>query len=152
MKNILFVCTGNTCRSCMAEAIFNHFCDIGGFTAISAGVSVINGSKTSNNAAKVIKQSLNQDISNRKAVKINQSLIENSEIVLTMTLYIKNILQQKFAKLKYKIFTLNEYVSIDNDIIDPFGSDIETYTQTYNQLVYSIKVLLQKLKEDTSIC
>ena len=44
--NILFVCTGNTCRSCMAEAIFNSICDIDGVRAYSAGISIIPGSKT----------------------------------------------------------------------------------------------------------
>lgn len=65
MKNILFVCTGNTCRSCMAEAIFNYLCDIEHIKAISAGVAVVEDSVTSKNSAAVVKQNINIDISSR---------------------------------------------------------------------------------------
>ncbi len=56
-----------------------------------------------------------------------------------------------FPEFKYKIFTLNEYVSVNSDILDPFGSDIQVYKKTYTQLRSSIILLLRKLKEDIGI-
>lgn len=151
MKKILFVCTGNTCRSCMAEAIFNKFCDIDGVIAESAGMSVIPNSKTSLNSSKVIKEYINIDISNRKAEELTENIIKNADLILSMTEYIKCRLIKSFKHFEDKIFTLNEIVSLKGDIIDPFGGDITIYRSTYKEIENSILLLLKKIKEDIGI-
>lgn len=147
MKNILFVCTGNTCRSCMAEAIFNHLCDIDGVRAYSAGMAVVHNSKTSKNSAFILKETIGRDISQRKASQLTKDMIENSGLILTMTSYMRDVLIGTFPQFKDKIYTLNEYVSVEGEIVDPFGGGIEVYRETYKQLISSIKLLLDKLKK-----
>jgi protein-tyrosine phosphatase len=151
IMNILFVCSGNTCRSCMAEAIFNTLKDNKAISAFSAGAYAVHGSKTSTNSAEVVFRSLGTDISDRFAVQLNENHMKEADLVLTMTEGIRRLLASEYPKYGYKVCTINGYVGVKGDIIDPYGGSIEVYKNTYSQLKDSIELLLAKLKEDISI-
>ncbi|MFL0250500.1 low molecular weight protein arginine phosphatase [Clostridium neuense] len=148
---ILFVCSGNTCRSCMAEAIFNSICDIDNVKAISAGLSVFPGSKTSLNCAMIVNESLNLDISNRSAVQLNPFIIEEVDIVLTMTAYIRDVLRDTNETYANKIYSLGEYIGNNAEISDPYGGSLDIYRKTFVELKSNLEVLIEKLKEDKGI-
>jgi Protein-tyrosine-phosphatase len=131
----------------MAEAIFNSLCDLEDMKAISAGVAVVNNSRTSKNSALVVEENIGSNLSDRNAVQITKEMIENSDLILTMTSYIRDLLVNAFPEFKTKIYSLNEYVLIKTDVVDPFGGHIEVYRQTYKQLKNSILLLLDKLKK-----
>ncbi|MGY0374353.1 low molecular weight protein arginine phosphatase [Clostridium sp. JNZ J1-5] len=146
---VLFVCTGNTCRSCMAEAIFNQLSDMENIKAYSAGISVVPGSKTSKNTATLIKSNFNLNISERNAVQLTEEMIRESDLVLTMTAYMRDVLSQKFFQEKNKIYTLNEFIGLSDDIVDPYGGNINIYEETFYMLNRGIELLLDKIKEDS---
>jgi protein-tyrosine phosphatase len=132
----------------MAEAIFNNLCTLNNVTAASAGLSVVPKSKTSQNTAILIKENYNLDISNREAVQLTEEILKDSDLVLTMTSYIKDILQNNFPNMKDKIYSLNEYVGVKGDVLDPYGGSIAIYRKTFESLKNSILLLIDKLKED----
>ena len=71
MKRILFICTGNTCRSPMAEGIFKKISNSNKYTAESAGLMVSNASSASNDAINVC-QEIGIDISKHKSKSITE--------------------------------------------------------------------------------
>jgi protein-tyrosine phosphatase len=148
---VLFVCTGNTCRSCMAEAIFNNLSKSDNIKSYSAGLSIMEGSRTSKNAVLVVKENYNLDLGGRRAVQLTEKHLHEADLVLTMTGRIKNVLKDYYPSCKNKIHTLNEYVGINGDINDPYGGSVDVYRETFQNLKNSIFLLLNKLEEDTSI-
>jgi len=145
---ILFVCTGNTCRSPIAESIFNEINELKNHCASSAGIATVYGSKASKNAVLVVNENLQKDISNRKAIQLTMDLLAEADLVLTMTSSIANILVKKYPNDSIKIFSLSNYINGESDVLDPFGGSVYFYSETFDQLKGMIIKLIRKIKED----
>ena len=147
MRNILFVCTGNTCRSCMAQYLFDDKIKnkkkFSEYKSVSAGISAFSGDDASKFTVEVLKNEFNIHITNHKARKISQYLVDDAYLVLTMTNYHKSILHQIFKEHNNKIFTLNEYSNNANtDVLDPYGQDYEVYKKCAFDINNSLTNLL----------
>ena len=148
---ILFVCTGNTCRSNMAEAIFNKLNTLDNVEAFSAGLSIVPNSRTSKNSDIVLKEALDLDISERNAVQLTEEVLQEMDLVLTMTSYMRDLIVSKFPNFKNKVYSLKNYVGVNGDIVDPYGGDIVIYKNTFEDLKNTIMLLFHNLKEDKGI-
>ncbi|ERI93467.1 putative low molecular weight protein-tyrosine-phosphatase PtpB [Clostridiales bacterium oral taxon 876 str. F0540] len=135
----------------MAEVIFNKLCTIQNTSASSAGIAAVKNSKASKHSAFLVKENYGTDISSREAVQLTENMLKDSDLILTMTVYMREMLTASFPHLKNKIYSLNEYVGINGDITDPYGGDVAVYSKTFNDLKNSISLLLNKLQEDKSI-
>lgn len=150
---LLFVCTGNTCRSAMAEAaarklIANTPDQYDGFTVNSAGVMCAGPSPASRYAIMAAEQN-GADLSNHTAKQVTENLLEQADYIFTMTRGHKQMLERMAPQYRDRIFLFNAYAEgypDAADVPDPYGGTLEEYLQCYAVLEASAAQILNKLK------
>lgn len=151
MKKVMFVCTGNICRSAMAHGYMqykvNSRYDKENFLISSCGTDAITGDKSTKNAILAMEE-YNVDLNNHRATNIRDIDIENYDIILCMTTQHKENITYLYPKLKEKIYTLKEYIDSDieyKEIDDPWGFDIKVYKSCAKEVVENVDKLIEKL-------
>ncbi len=143
MEKILFVCSGNTCRSPMAEGIFNkkareHKLDA---IAFSAGVSAFPGMPVTEHAVEAAREK-GADISAHTAAPVTEALLESCSVALCMTSGHALALKAAFPQYSDKIRLLSRH-----DISDPFGGTLADYERAADEIDDAVDELLRALEE-----
>lgn len=144
--NILFVCTGNTCRSPMAQGLLEDMARKKDLDIVvrSAGVFALDGQSVSREAVQVLREE-GINISHHRANMIHRDLVEESDLILTMSKSHKEALLSKYDFIEGKVFTLKEYAyGLEEDILDPFGRGIDVYRHTKEEIKDALKEIIYK--------
>lgn len=144
MRKMIFICTGNTCRSPMAEGFIKNY-NIDNWEFLSRGISAVEGEPPSERAAKAMKE-LGVNIDNHVAKSLGMDEYEDDTIILTMTKIHKEYLRHLNPELMDKVLTIKEYVDDIGDINDPFGGTLNTYSETAKELKSIIEKIVEKIK------
>lgn len=147
MVRVLFVCTGNTCRSPMAEAILKSK-QLPNVEVKSAGVYAMGGLQASKHAQDVL---ADNTISHEHSSKLlTEQDVDWATHILTMTASHRDAILYNFPGAKGKTFTLKEFADGEGhqhqDVVDPYGGSKEVYLETFLELEKVIGKLVEKLK------
>src|SRR5260370_1261202 len=150
IQRILLVCTGNICRSPLAEALLHRALEqrsVEGVSVTSAGTGAWDGAPASEGAYLVgLERGL--DLSGHRARLLTRELVEEADLILTMARHHRARVDELGGE--GRVFVLGEYAGRGGDeVSDPFGGDLEVYRDTCQELEALAAAVAERLAAES---
>lgn len=130
---ILMVCTGNSCRSVMAQGLLQQKAKQAGVATIkveSAGVFAVQGMEPTQETQHVLR-GVGVDCSMHRARSLTVEMVEHADLILVMETFQAEELLRRMPQAKAKVHLLKEYAGMQDDpnlnVPDPIGKPMEVY-------------------------
>ena len=151
---VVFVCTGNTCRSPMAEHLFRHLLaqrlkctpeelEDRGVLVFSAGVAAATGAPASPEAVETLRQR-GMTLEGHEAQQINDQLVRHADLLLTMTQGHRHAVVEHWPEAASRTFLLCR----DQDVADPIGGPLEAYRRCADQIQQCLQPWVEQVARE----
>jgi RpiB/LacA/LacB family sugar-phosphate isomerase len=151
VKTVLFICTGNVCRSPMAEALFRRAAQgRGEFRALSAGIGAMDNQPPTPHSVAAMRE-LGIDISTQRSRMLTGDLVRQADFIFGMTHGHVDTIALMYPQAAEKTFLLREFDEtidpFEKEISDPIGSPYNVYVQCREQIAQGITALLKFMEQ-----
>lgn len=146
IRNVLFVCIGNICRSPMAEGLFRQA--LPGREVCSAGIHAMTGSPADPAAVRLMREH-GVDISGHRAQGLARWMIDEADLILTMDAEQARFIEHRHPEARGRVWRLGEYGNYD--IPDPYRQGDAAFRQAYRLISEGIDELTDRLSDTDSV-